>query len=443
MKKKILIHFKSDKFFRVFNYSQLKKKLEKKYEVYFLLSKEESRFAHLVKKKRLIFYQKNLNYKLILKYPIKYLFYIFFRLLDVLLLKNINFESITYRYNLINKIGFQYIQKTNKNLKFDYDKEYMAGNFLNPSYGFPFSESKFLLNLFKKLFLSKYFIHPGFYDLLVDKKFDAVILMHLQSKEVFFIKKIIDLLQYKSINIIYGWDQPTLKGMLAANKKEKIIVTNNQIKFDLINYHSYNKSKIYNLGNYFLENLYRKRKKNNSKKFIIFYALTTRRISKNEIDTIQKIYNYFEKKKIKFKLILRPHPHDRYYYEELIKLKRNNLEIMKSTFYDIDQLIKKLNESNLIITNGTSMFLDARAMKKICATLLIDKNDTNLKKPYLRFFSYRNKRITYKDLDLLYKEYKTGILIKKNQLLDKYYLDPINKNITKNYLKFINDEISK
>ena len=267
--------------------------------------------------------------------------------------------------------------------------------------------------------------------------------MHLQSKEVFFIKKIIDLLQYKSINIIYGWDQPTLKGMLAANKKEKIIVTNNQIKFDLINYHSYNKSKIYNLGNYFLENLYRKRKKNNSKKFVIFYALTTRRISKNEIDTIQKIYNYFEKKKIKFKLILRPHPHDRYYYEELIKLKRNNLEIMKSTFYDIDQLIKKLNESNLIITNGTSMFLDARAMKKICATLLIDKNDTNLKKPYLRFFSYRNKRITYKDLDLLYKEYKTGILIKKNQLLDKYYLDPINKNITKNYLKFINDEISK
>lgn len=442
MKKKILIHFKSDKFFRVFYYSPLKKKLEKEYNVFFFMD-SKSRFNHLVPNKKKILYQKNLKINLILKYPLKYICYVFFRILDIILFNNINFESITYRFNMINKLGFQYIKKNNKGIKFDYKKERSVGNFLHPYHGFPLAENKILFHFFKRIYLSKNFIHPGFYDVLSNKKFDAIILMHLQSKEVFDIKKIINFLKYKSINIIYGWDQPTLKGMLAVKRDEKIIVTNNQIKLELIKYHNIKKSQIINLGNFFLESLYKKKRKIFSKKIVLFYALATYRVSKNEIDTIKMIYNYFKKRKIKFKLILRPHPHDRYYFSELKKLRLNNLEIMKSTFYDIDKLIRKLNESNLVITNGTSMFLDARSMNKICATLLVDKNDINLQKPYLRFFRKKDRNIIYKNFNNLYREYKNGKLEKKNRLLDNCYLNPVNNQITKSYVDFIRNEISK
>lgn len=80
MKKKILIHFKSDKFFRVFYYSQLKKKLEKKYNVFFFMD-SKSRFNHLVPNKKKILYQKNLKINLILKYPLKYICYVFLEFL--------------------------------------------------------------------------------------------------------------------------------------------------------------------------------------------------------------------------------------------------------------------------------------------------------------------------------------------------------------------------
>ena len=50
-KKKILLHFKSDKFLRVFHNSQLKKELEKKYEIFFLMG-DGSRFRHIISKKK-------------------------------------------------------------------------------------------------------------------------------------------------------------------------------------------------------------------------------------------------------------------------------------------------------------------------------------------------------------------------------------------------------
>lgn len=441
-KKKILLHFKSDKFLRVFHNSQLKKELEKKYEIFFLMG-DGSRFRHIISKKKTLIYQKGLNSKFILKYPIKFLIYIIYRIIDILLLKNINFESVTYRHNLIKKIGFQYIKKKNKNIKFDFKKEYYSGNFLNPIYGFPFPENKFLFKIFKGIFLSKYFIHPGFYDLLKKKKFSAIIYFHLQNKEVFFIKNAAKFLGYKQINIIYGWDQPTLKGCVAANKDEKIITTNKQLKLDLKQFHNFPNSNLINLGNFFLEDFLKKRKKFKSKKIVIFYALNTIRGAENEIEVIKNIINFFVRQKIKYKLVLRPHPHDRYYFKEILKFKNSHIEIMKSTFFDINKLIEKLNESDLVLTNGTSMFLDARALNKQCASLILDKSDLNLQKPHLRFFSKKQHNLIYNNFREIYKDYKKGILRKKNFLLDNHYVLPLNKNITNQYMQFIENELQK
>lgn len=441
-KKKILVHFKSDKFLRVFYYSQLRKELEKKYEIFFLMG-SGSRFNHMITKKRVLLYQKSLNYKSIFKYPLKCFIYFLYKVIDVLLLKNINFESVTYRYNLIQKLGFQYIKKKNEDIKFDYKKEYYAGNFLHPFYGFPFPKNKFLLKIFSSIYFSKSFIHPGFYDLLKKKKFEAIIYFHLQNKEVFFIKNIARILNYKQINIVYGWDQPALKGCVAANKDEKILVTNEQLKIDLKKLHNFSNKNLINLGNFYLEGLLKKRKKYKSKKIVIFYALNTIRGAKNEIEVIKNIINFLIRKKINYKLILRPHPHDKFYFNEILKLKNDDIEIMKSTFLDVNIMLKKLNESDLILTNGTSMFLDARALNKLCASLIIDKSDLNLQKPHLRFFSKNQHNLIYNNMSEIYKDYKNGILKKKNYLLDKYYVFPLNKNITNQYIKFIDDELQK
>jgi len=51
-----------------------------------------SRFRHIISKKKTLIYQRGLNSKFILKYPIKFLIYIIYRIIDILLLKNINFE---------------------------------------------------------------------------------------------------------------------------------------------------------------------------------------------------------------------------------------------------------------------------------------------------------------------------------------------------------------
>ena len=221
----------------------------------------------------------------------------------------------------------------------------------------------------------------------------------MQNKEVFFIKNAAKFLGYKQINIIYGWDQPTLKGCVAANKDEKIITTNKQLKLDLKQFHNFPNSNLINLGNFFLEDFLKKRKKFKSKKIVIFYALNTIRGAGNEIEVIKNIINFFVRQKIKYKLVLRPHPHDRYYFKEILKFKNSHIEIMKSTFFDINKLIEKLNESDLVLTNGTSMFLDARALNKQCASLILDKSDLNLQKPHLRFFSKKQHNLLLVDVE--------------------------------------------
>ena len=441
MKKKILLHFKSDKFLRVFYFSQFRKNLEKNFDLTYLMN-SESKFNNILKKKQVLIYQKGFQFKFFFEYPLKLTLYFLFKILDFILCKNINFESVTYRYNLINKLGYQHLQSKFKNIQFDIKKEHLAGNFLNPILGFPFAKNKFLLNAFKSIYFCNFNIHPGFYDLLKKNKFSGIVYFHLQSWDVFFIKKIAKLFNINQINIIYGWDQPGLKGYVAAKKDEKIVVTNEQLKIDLVKYHKFHKKNIINLGNFYLESLLKKRKKKKLKKLSIFYALNTIRGAKNEIETINHIVSFFTDKKIKFKLVLRPHPHDRFYLKEITKIKNKNIEIMKSTFFDINDLIKKLNSSDFVLTNGTSMYLDARSLKKQCAFLIMDKSDLNLRKFHLRFFMKKKHNLIYNNIEKIYKDYESGLLEKKNNLLDEYYISPLNKNITNNYISLIESKIN-
>lgn len=72
MKKKILLHFKSDKFLRVFYFSQFRKNLEKNFDLTYLMN-SESKFNNILKKKQVLIYQKGFQFKFFFEYPLKLL----------------------------------------------------------------------------------------------------------------------------------------------------------------------------------------------------------------------------------------------------------------------------------------------------------------------------------------------------------------------------------
>lgn len=438
MKKKIILHFKSDKFLRVFYYSNLRQKLENEYNLFYLTPYNTS-FKNKIRPENIFHYPKALLIENILFSPSVFFKYIIYKMIDILSFKNINFRALTYRFNIINDLGFQSLKNKEISNKFNYRKESAAGNYLYSFYGFPFSKNKTLLSFFNFIFnLTFSNFHPGFYKFFSQKKFDGIIYFHIQCEETFLIKKITNSLNIPSINIIYGWDQPTLKGIMSLSQKEELVVTNNQMKNEINIYHNIQNDKIFNLGNFFLEKIYLN-KNNNIYKNKILYALNTFRLNSLEIENIKKIKNYIESNKIELELVLRPHPHDQEYYKLLKQENLEHVQIMESNFHDFDNLTKIMNETKLLISFGTSMFLDGRALGVTCASLVDDNlmKDASYYKKYLKFLVKGKNKIVYTNVDMLFKEFLSGELEKKNKELDKIYIEPLNSNISDEYLKFI------
>jgi hypothetical protein len=435
MKKKILIYFYSDKEIRAYYFSDLKKKIENIYNVYYYIF-PNSRFKNFIDKKKIIFIKNSITFTNFINFPIYTILFLVFKILDFLFLKNLNLKSISFRFNLINKLGLVY-EVINKNKsKFNVDEEERSGNYIKKIHGFPFSKNKFFFNLLIKIYFSKLFLNPSIL-IVLKKNFDLIILTHLQNFISYEFEKIC---LYKNIRLlkhIYGWDQPSLKGYIPNFCNSDFIVTNFQLKEDLVRFHKIKKKKIFNLGNYFFENskLIKNKKKNY---FTVLYSMTSQRVNPHEINYILNIYKFFNKNFKNFRLILRPHPNEdilRKIVKE--KFKNKNIILDDSSFFDIKSLRTNILNSNLVINSASSVFLDSFALNTDVVGVNLSKSCL-FNKAYFRYI--KKHKLIYSNLEKLKKDINSKLIIKKNKILKRFYLDP-EKNISNNYIRFINDTI--
>jgi hypothetical protein len=435
MKKKILIYFYSDKEIRAYYFSNLKKKIENIYNVYYYIL-PNSRFKNLIDKKKIIFIKDSITFINFINFPIYTILFLAFKILDFLFLKNLNVKSISFRFNLINKLGLAH-EVVNKNkLKFDVDEEERSGNYIKKIHGFPFSKNKFFFNLLIKVYFSKYFLNPSIL-IVLKKKFDLIILTHLQNFMSYEFEKICLHKNIKLLKHIYGWDQPSLKGYIPNFCNSDFIVTNFQLKEDLIKFHKIKMNKVFNLGNYFFENakLIKRIKKN---RFTVLYSMTSQRVNPHEISYISNIYTFFQKNFKNFRLILRPHPNeDKLRKVVREKFKDKHILFNNSTFFDIKSLRNNILKSNLVINSASSVFLDSLALKTDVVGINLGKNSL-FNKAYFRYI--KKSKLIYYDLERLKKDINSKLIKKKNNILKPFYLNP-EKNISNNYIKFINDTI--
>jgi hypothetical protein len=325
----------------------------------------------------------------------------------------------------------------NKNKsKFNVDEEERSGNYIKKIHGFPFSKNKFFFNLLIKIYFSKLFLNPSIL-IVLKKNFDLIILTHLQNFISYEFEKIC---LYKNIRLlkhIYGWDQPSLKGYIPNFCNSDFIVTNFQLKEDLVRFHKIKKKKIFNLGNYFFENskLIKNKKKNY---FTVLYSMTSQRVNPHEINYILNIYKFFNKNFKNFRLILRPHPNEdilRKIVKE--KFKNKNIILDDSSFFDIKSLRTNILNSNLVINSASSVFLDSFALNTDVVGVNLSKSCL-FNKAYFRYI--KKHKLIYSNLEKLKKDINSKLIIKKNKILKRFYLDP-EKNISNNYIRFINDTI--
>ncbi len=432
MKKKICIYFKSDKFIRTFYFSLLKKKIEKKYKVTYLIH-QNSKFEKNLRNKIII--ESNFSLNNFFFDPFIFFNYFIFKVLDIISLFNLNFKSISSRFNIINKLGFQNLKAKYPNHIFDINAEEKAGNFLKRIHGFPFEKNQLIFNFFKNIYFSKKFISPSLNKYIEKEKPDLVFLTDVQGAESYELIKISEKKNIKLLASIYGWDRPTLKGYIPKLNNLNYIVNSQQMKREVIRFHNIAPKNVRNFGNYYLEFLRNIKIKKKSKYFTIFYALSTNRININELQTIEKIISFFSKKIKNVKFIIRTHPHDKFYKKKIRSLfKSSNIEITYSSFKDIKVLIKSLKNSNLVLTAGTSMTLDAMALNVPTANISLFKDDINFKKQY--FLNLKKNNLIFYSLDKLYINLKNKKLSINNKKAKKLLIDPV-KGVTKRYIEEI------
>ncbi len=295
------------------------------------------------------------------------------RLILLCLGPGFSFGGGVYRFNEINKfIGHQQKKRMSKNRR---NKETKAGNFVSPIFGFPFSKSKTLFKLAKRIYWSVCFITPRVSALFQTLNVDGVFIGQVQTPKMHSFILEASRRGLPSIGYIASWDQPSTKGPI-PDLFSRFVVQSQWMQEQLVQYHELPLEKIsvvgwpqmdiyYNTAQTLGADKIKKKYNIPTHAKVLLFALNAARLGKDEPSLVKKLISWINTQERDIHLILRPHPKDITAQDRYNFLQNDpHIHFADHCLGTLDTLLEQINIADVILNSTGSFSLDATALDK-------------------------------------------------------------------------------
>lgn len=312
-----------------------------------------------------------------------------------------------------------------------------------------FPKSKKIYNLLYRLNYSSVWLDPEVVRFLKKNSFDLMVISHLQNHYITPYIIAARKLGIPILGIIHSWDQPTSKGCLPPGIT-RYLVQSRYVEDALVAHHDVTHSQVGITGwtqmdAYHRQSLF-KNKEDFLKSFgfpndgkVIFYGANTGFWSEHEPDVISHLVQKIESGQYgeKICLVVRSHPHDKKWKEKYSPFERAGyVFIQKAEYDDLHNLANLLKYSDVVISSGGSVILDAVSFNNRVINLRFERESKyHIRRAFEKYHLIEllkkgGTKIAddYEELDQAIVEYLTqpNIDLSERQKLKEYFIDPVD-----------------
>ncbi len=295
------------------------------------------------------------------------------RLILLCLGPGFSFGGGVYRFNEINNfIGHQQKKRMPKDRR---NKETKAGNFVSPVFGFPFSKSKVLFKLAKRIYWSNLLITPKVSALFQTLNVDGVFIGQVQTPKMHSLILEANRRDLPSIGYIASWDQPSTKGPI-PELFSRFVVQSHWMQEQLIQYHELPPKKIsvvgwpqmdiyHNTAHALDTDKIKKHYNIPTNAKVLLFALNAVRLGKDEPNLVKKLTTWISTQDQEIHLVLRPHPKDKTAQSRYNFLHSEpHIHFADHSLGTLDTLLEQIDYADVILNSTGSFSLDATALDK-------------------------------------------------------------------------------
>ena len=312
-----------------------------------------------------------------------------------------------------------------------------------------FPRSKSIFNLLYKLNYSNLWLDPEVVQFLKENAFNLLVISHLQNHYITPYIIATRKLGIPILGIIHSWDQPTSKGCLPPGIT-RYLVQSHYVADALVAHHDVTHDQIAITGWTQMDAYHRQSVCKNKDEFlaqfefpsggkVIFYGANTGFWSEHEPEVIAHLVRQIENGIYgeQICLVVRSHPHDRRWKEKYLHFERAGyVAIQKAEYDDLHNVANLLKYSDVVISSGGSLILDAVSFDNRVINLRFEREDRyHIRRAFEKYHLIELLKMggtkiadDYQELDQAIVAYLTSpnIDLSDRKKLKKYFIDPVD-----------------